>query len=631
MQGISRTLSRLSTARAVFAGAAMLAGWSGTGGLGSAEAQTIPTYPTFDDTAFARPRVDPRGASGVALPQPLPPSEAARIKRIFDHQARGDMAAAIRETAELDLSYLSGMDMLGHILADRYLGPSTRPGPDDLRSWLQRWPGLPDAPAVHALLLTRLPRGTAPPPSPAGARLAMDTGPAFGPVPEDSEPSPFTLGRNPSLDRSMHDAARAGGAAAVERLLGRTQGLTPLYASQLRGEAAQILFTLNRDADAFGLGAAGRGPCSETVCGGSALAGHMAGLAAWRMGRIEQARPMFEAAAKAELSTASLRSATAFWTARAELRTGRPALYQRWMMRAAAEPRTFYGLLARRALGLGFGFSPTSRDVRETLSEADIEAVSARPEGLRAFALIQVGQLPRAEAELRRLWPAATSEPALGRAIMLVASRAGLAQLAGQLADLVQVADGVPRDATRFPIPRLVPSSGFQMDPAMVYGITRTESNFNTRLVSSAGATGLMQIMPDTASFLTGQRAGGALVGELRDPGVNLDLGQRYVAYLAGHEVVSGDLLRLLASYNAGPGSFGRWGSTVRHAGDPLLFIEAIPIDETRTFVPRVLTYTWIYAARMNLPTPSLDELAAGAWPRYHPTAPQQAATAQLH
>ena len=57
----------------------------------------------------------------------------------------------------------------------------------------------------------------------------------------------------------------------------------------------------------------------------------------------------------------------------------------------------------------------------------------------------------------------------------------------------------------------------------------------------------------------------------------------------------------------------------MRDGGDPLLFIEAVPIDETRAFIPRVLTYTWIYAARMGMSAPSLDELAAGAWPRYHP------------
>jgi soluble lytic murein transglycosylase-like protein len=126
-----------------------------------------------------------------------------------------------------------------------------------------------------------------------------------------------------------------------------------------------------------------------------------------------------------------------------------------------------------------------------------------------------------------------------------------------------------------------------------------------------------MQIMPETASFMTRISADGVR-GRLRDPGYNLDLGQRYVTYLATLEQIDGNLLRLLASYNAGPGSLARWAPAVRDAGDPLLFIESIPIAETRAYVARVLAYTWTYAARLRLPTPALDELAAGAWPRYH-------------
>jgi soluble lytic murein transglycosylase-like protein len=143
-------------------------------------------------------------------------------------------------------------------------------------------------------------------------------------------------------------------------------------------------------------------------------------------------------------------------------------------------------------------------------------------------------------------------------------------------------------------------------------------------MVSSAGAVGLMQIMPDTASFITGRPAGPALSGDLRDPSMNLNLGQRYVDYLGGTDTIGGNLLWMLASYNSGPGNFARWRLSVRHDGDPLMFIEAIPVEETRAFVPRALAYTWIYAARLHLPTPSLDELAAGGWPRYHPLEPIQ-------
>jgi soluble lytic murein transglycosylase-like protein len=125
--------------------------------------------------------------------------------------------------------------------------------------------------------------------------------------------------------------------------------------------------------------------------------------------------------------------------------------------------------------------------------------------------------------------------------------------------------------------------------------------------------------MPQTASFILGGSGRIDLPTMLHDPAVNLDLGQRYVAYLARNDAVNGDLIRLLAAYNTGPGSFAHWAPQVRDNGDPLLFIEAIPVDETRAHVPRVLAYTWMYAARLHLPAGSLDDLAAGRWPRFQP------------
>ena len=68
-----------------------------------------------------------------------------------------------------------------------------------------------------------------------------------------------------------------------------------------------------------------------------------------------------------------------------------------------------------------------------------------------------------------------------------------------------------------------------------------------------------------------------------------------------------GDLIRLLGSYNAGPTSFARMQAAMPDATDPLLFIESIPNDETRGFVPRALAYSWIYAERLHLPAPSLE------------------------
>jgi soluble lytic murein transglycosylase-like protein len=619
----------------MLAGAAFLAGVSAS----KAVAQTQTSTPSSgDETAFAVPRIAPRGNMPVSLPQPLPPSEAIRIRRIFLLQREGTLAAAAREQALLDAAFMIGEQpimhyMLGHILADRYLGRFSKPGPELLQAWLNAFPQLPDAPSIHALLLARLPKGAKPPAAPLSVSLAsappQQPSQTSVPVPEETEPASRALARNPALDHSVWEAARFSRPDAVPRLLARTRGLTPSYASQLRGEAGQILFTLNRDEEAYAVASEGAHACGRREdCQDAALAGYAAGLAAWRLNRPDLARPMFEAAWRAEGTTSALKAAAAFWTARAHLRTGDPAAYVPWMNRASEQKRTFYGLLARRTLGLGIGFSAGGREQRETLGQADVDAVAATPEGLRAFALLQVGQDGRAESELRLLWPAAQSKPALGRSIMLVAQAAGLSDLAAQLADLVAAADGRPRENTRFPIPRLRPNGGFTVDPALIYAVARTESNFDPTMISSAGAQGLMQIMPETASFVMRSARAAEL---LNDPEYNLDLGQRYLAYLATHEAVAGNLLRLLASYNSGPNAFAKWSGTVHDNDDPLLFIEAIPVDETRAYVPRVLTYTWIYAARLHLPAPSLDELAAGAWPVYHPLAGRQEIAARLH
>lgn len=99
-----------------------------------------------DQTALAVPRLGLRGIPELAMPQPLSPSEAARIRHIFTLQERGAAADAARETASLTDTLL-----LGPILADRYLRES-HPAARDLFDWLTRFGDQPEAPAIRALL-----------------------------------------------------------------------------------------------------------------------------------------------------------------------------------------------------------------------------------------------------------------------------------------------------------------------------------------------------------------------------------------------------------------------------------------------------------------------------------------------
>ena len=103
----------------------------------------------------------------------------------------------------------------------------------------------------------------------------------------------------------------------------------------------------------------------------------------------------------------------------------------------------------------------------------------------------------------------------------------------------------------------------------------------------------------------------------LREPQVNLEIGQTYVNRLLDHGVVGRDLLLLTIAYNAGPGNLSRWKKERAGLSDPLLFIESIPYTETRAFVERVLSNYWIYRMRFQQPTPSLDAVTSGRWARY--------------
>jgi soluble lytic murein transglycosylase-like protein len=180
--------------------------------------------------------------------------------------------------------------------------------------------------------------------------------------------------------------------------------------------------------------------------------------------------------------------------------------------------------------------------------------------------------------------------------------------------------DGRTQDASSYPLPDWRPAAGWTIDRALILAIARQESGFVPTAKSPCGAIGLMQMMPQTA------KAMGAS-GRLTDPQVSLAVGQRYVRFLLDDETVRGNLLFLAAAYNSGPGNVAHWLQTTHHNGDALLFLESIPVRESRAFVERVLTNFWAYRSRFGQVSPSLDALAAGDWPIYDAASSQVAAT----
>lgn len=584
------------------------------------------------ETAFAMPRnVAPAGPSfwqggEVGTVRPLSAVDASHIREIFALQRAGKLDQAARLTRDLHDDSL-----LGDILADRYLTAGA--GAQQLRQWLQRWGDLPDAGEIRHRL-SDLTRRRTTLPTPASTSIAD---PSQTASPEEADPATTPFLRNPLLDRIVAARLEQGdsGVRSALRLVAATRHIDPLYAATLRAEIARNLFTRGNDELALRTAQS----AMQQSGGQIGLAGYVAGLAAWRLNQTALAQSCFEQASRAVLTAAGTRAGAAFWAARAHRQLHDEAGWQAWLQRSAASSHTFYGMLATRLLDRTPGTVVPIADMTGparvmsavgaapgggVLGEVDVEAVAATTEGRRAFALLQVGESKRAEAALRQLWPKVQSDAALCRSIALVAQEAGMTGTSSQLFRMLRLRDDQTPDDTRFPIPHLAPRSGFTVNPALVYALTRLESNFNSRAVSGAGAHGLMQIMPVTASFVLRQDAShsrriGNDARALRNPAFNLEVGQRYLKYLASQDDIHGDLIRLLASYNAGPNAVAHWrdGRPELSREDPLMYIETLPVRETRDFVHRGLSYLWIYADRMDLPTPSLDALAQGNWPRF--------------
>lgn len=126
-----------------------------------------------------------------------------------------------------------------------------------------------------------------------------------------------------------------------------------------------------------------------------------------------------------------------------------------------------------------------------------------------------------------------------------------------------------------------------------------------------------MQIMPSTAAHVITAGASNkmsAALGNLLDPDFNMALGQKYVQRLAEIPQIGNNLILLLSAYNAGPAKAINWASRKENP-DALLFLESIPVRETRNYVARVLPHYWAYSTRLGTPSATLRQMAEGKWP----------------
>jgi len=276
-----------------------------------------------------------------------------------------------------------------------------------------------------------------------------------------------------------------------------------------------------------------------------------------------------------------------YWYGRSLAATGDAAGARSYFLRIAGAAE-FYGLLAAEELGTP---APLPRESYAP-SEEELAAAKRDPGLVRALELIRLGL----RNEGTREWQFAIryfDDPRL----IAAAELAGNAAVYDRAIYTADRTVNLHNFALRYPVPYgdlfgdYAKSHG--VDPAFVLGLVRQESRFVSEARSSAGAAGLMQVMPRTAKYIASRigmrnyRAKG-----VADMQTNVNLGTGYLKLVLeqlGHPVLAS------AAYNAGPGRAKRWRDPERSL-EGAIYAETIPFGETRRYVKKVMANSVFYS-----------------------------------
>lgn len=321
------------------------------------------------------------------------------------------------------------------------------------------------------------------------------------------------------------------------------------------------------------------------------------GWLAWRAGDYPAARMRFEELVEREADVLS-ELKPRYWAARAAVAMGQRALGRSELAALARDwPLSYYGWRAQQRLGRPrVSANTVSTEIfSRPSSPADEERMR------RALLLLEAGYFESARYQIQPLLERPCS---LVDCIRLGSLLAGLGDYHGAQQLVVRRYSGLlgqglsPGYEALFwlswppayadSVRASLTESG-QIDSALVWAIMREESGFRPGVMSSAGAMGLLQLMPETARR-TAARVGAESLDdseELFVPGTNIALGAAYLDYLAGR--FPSQTSAIIASYNAGPTAVAGWRTGAAASVEDDVWVEDIPYAQTRSYVRRVL------------------------------------------
>lgn len=289
-----------------------------------------------------------------------------------------------------------------------------------------------------------------------------------------------------------------------------------------------------------------------------------------------------------------------YWYARALKADGQNEK-ARENLELVAEQYNFYGQLAREDLG-----KSNHVPARTKVSDQDIDAVASRKGFTRGERLYAMNL--RFEGNREWNWELRNMTDKQLLASAEYAKRIGLYDR------VVNTADRTKQEhdfSLRYPTPfrdQLSPiAKQIDLNLAWTYGLIRQESRFIMNASSSVGASGLMQVMPNTAKYVAKKIGMASYTNDkLTDTKTNLTLGSNYLNMVLVD--LDGSWVLASAAYNAGPSRSKNWREKLTSPTEGAIFAETIPFNETRTYVKNVLANATYYSSVMHGQTHSLKQ-----------------------
>ena len=515
------------------------------------------------------------------------------------------------EEAEDTADDLDSDLLLGHVLAEKYLSKDYITSFDELKDWLSQYADLPQARRIYRLALKKGDKNELALPDECqleeySTSLLSAESPAYAKLsPKNRD---FVVKQVKKFYRYLNKGKTRLARSVLEGKKFRMT-IPDKYWDELSTKLAFMYLIDNYNKLALQWA---QKPARRSKC---ATAYWVAGLASWKMKKYQQAAGYFEKLGALKDNDEWLEAAGAFWAFRANMRLNRKQKAEQQLKVAAGYSRTFYGILAAYALGQKIEYNWDETPFWNNFADPQyVEGLVESPYIRRAVALYHAKQPLLADQEIENGY--ANMNEKQKEAVLFLLKQNNRHRMAIKVSnDLRNDEKNIYYDGIAYPLLDWEPLNGWKTERALLLALMRQESAFNPYAVSSAGARGVMQLLPSTAYYITKDRQLKQDKSKLFDVDYNMEAGQSYVNYLLNKDFIDGNLFFMMAAYNAGPGNLMKWKKKMRYNNDPLLFIELLPAAQTRIYIERVMANYWIYSMRMGEFPESLEQLNSGLWP----------------